>query len=206
KWRSVQVSGINAALQPPTVAVKEMTLVEPLARVAIQTNRAINLFSVLRLGETNQAPQPAAPASPAPAAGGSLGQKLSGFLRQVLAGATNQSGSALPRITVDTLSLTNGRAQFFDRSVHPPVVVSMEQLSGNIKGLSSEVLRQADLDLKGVIDRAGQFEVAGKLNPLSKNSPTDLKLDLHAINLVLASPYAGRFLGYRLNAGTLDMH
>ena len=31
-------------------------------------------------------------------------------------------------------------------------------------------------------------------------------MDLHAVDLLPASPYAGRFLGYRLSRGKLDLH
>ena len=208
KWKSVQVAGINADLQPPVVAVKELTIIDAAARVAIETNRSINLFSALRLGDTNQAAQAVAltPAANGDRRGSSLGQKLGGFLRELLAGGTNQPGSSLPRITVDALIISNGAAQFYDRSIRPPVVVSIDQLNGTIKGLSSEELRQAELSLAGFINHVAPFEVTGKLNPLSKNTPTDLKVDLHAVDLRPASPYAGRFLGYRLSGGKLDLH
>jgi hypothetical protein len=209
KWQSVQASGMNAILQPPTVTVKQITLVDPLARVAIETNGVINLLSVMRLGETNASTGlVASKAVPPPARhqGGSLNQKFGGFLRELLAGGTNGlGGGGLPKITVDTLAITNGGAQFYDRSIHPPVIASINELNGTIKGLTSEELRQADLNLTGRIDRSGQFEVTGKLNPLMKNTPTDLKVNLRGVDLVPVSPYSGRFLGYRLTGGKLDL-
>jgi hypothetical protein len=209
KWRSIQASGMNAVLQPPTVAVKQITMVDPLARIAIETNGAINVLSALRFGETNASKERVAPAAPAQSGrqpSGSLGQKLGGFLRELLAGGTNGlGGGALPKITLETLAITNGSAEFHDRSTQPPVTALISELNGTIKGLTSEELRQADLNLAGRIDRTGQFEVIGKLNPLMKNTPTDLKVNLHGVNLVPASPYAGRFLGYRLTGGKLDL-
>src|SRR5690606_30732804 len=38
KWKSVRFTGIDATLTPPTVAVKEVSLIEPYARIAVETN------------------------------------------------------------------------------------------------------------------------------------------------------------------------
>ena len=208
KWQSLQLSGMTAGLQPPSVGIKNMSIIEPIARVAIQTNRAINVLSALRLTETNEVATLPAPADapPAKANSGGMRQKFGGFLSKLLAGNTNlAAGGTRPKITVDTLSISNAGMKFFDRSTVPQVAFGIKELEGTINGLSSDELGQADLNLKGMFDRGGQFEVTGKINPLTKDSPTDLKVALQGLDLLPSSPYAARFLGHRIDNGKLGL-
>src|SRR5262249_27458486 len=55
KWDSVHISGIEAALNPPAVAVKEVGVSGAYAKLVIETNRTINLLAALRISSTNDA-------------------------------------------------------------------------------------------------------------------------------------------------------
>jgi hypothetical protein len=206
KWKTFQFSGIDANLQPPVVTVKDVTFVEPYAQVTIETNRSINLFAALKLGATNAVTSAKqSETAPSPKKGG-LGQKLGGLLTQILAESTNASGaSALPRIAINTLTISNASVQFTDRSVQPPVKASIDEVSGTVTGISSDELNRADVHLTAKAGRSGPIEITGKLNPLSTNAPTDLRVSLSDVDLVPTSPYAGKFLGYRLNRGKLGL-
>jgi hypothetical protein len=210
KWKSLQISGIDATLSPPVVTVKELAIVEPYARVVVQTNRLLNLLVALKLDRTN-APAPEAktteaPTTPAPRKKSGLGQKFGTMLRGILAANTNAVGSPLaPKLALDALVISNAHVQFNDRSLQPPVTASIQELSGRIAGLSSEEMKRADLHLNGKVGRTGPFELTGKIKPLSKDAPTELKLALHDVDLSPASPYAGKYVGYRLSRGKLNL-
>jgi hypothetical protein len=209
KWKSVGLTGMDAKLQPPTVNVKTMTMIEPYARVVIETNRVINLMAAMRLGETN-APSDSSSAPAVPPQGragkGGLSQKLGSFLRGILESNTNSLGAAgMPKLSVDVLVISNAAVQFNDRSVQPAVSASIQQVSGTIANISSEELRRADVDLSGRIERTGPFEVKGKINPLAQNAPTEVEMTLHNVDLIPGSPYSGKYLGYRLSRGKLNL-
>jgi hypothetical protein len=210
KWKSVRISGIDAALNPPAVAVNEIALIEPLARITIETNRTINLLTAIKFGDTNAAaPEAASPSievSTTPGRKTGLGQKFGGLLRETLAGSTNGAAlPLLPRITVGTIAITNAGVLFDDLSARPPVKVSFQDINGTIAGVSSEELKRADVHLSGKMGRAGPVEIAGRINPLNQNAPTELQVTLHNVDLSPASPYSGRFLGYGLSRGRLDL-
>jgi hypothetical protein len=213
KWTSLQVKEIQAELNPPSIAVKEVNLVDPCVRVAVETNTELNLLAVLATGVTNSssgaAGDPGPPLPPkqdAPAASptkkGGLGGKLGGLLQQTLESDTNTLGT-LPNIAVETVTISNGCIVFNDRSVQPPVATSILELNGRVGGFSSDELKRADLRLTGKANRTGPFEVTGKINPLSTNTPTELVVILHDADLSPLSSYSGKFLGYKLNRGML---
>jgi Domain of Unknown Function (DUF748). len=206
KWKSFQFSGIDANLQPPVVTVKDVTFVEPYAHVTIDTNQTINLLAALKIGATNAVAAPKQSETAASPKKGGLGQKLGGLLTQILSESTNASGaSVLPKITINTLTVSNASVQFTDRSVQPPVKTSIEEVSGTVTGISSDEMNRADVRLTAKSGRSGPIEITGKLNPLSTNAPTDLRVSLTDVDLVPTSPYAGKFLGYRLNRGKLGL-
>lgn len=206
KWKSFQFSGIDANLQPPVVSVKEINFVEPYAHVTIETNQTINLLAALKIGATNTAATPKQSEAPIASKKQGMGQKLGGLLQQVLSSGTNASGaSALPKVTVDTMTISNAVVQFTDRSVQPPVKTSVDEISGTLTGISSEELHRADVHLTAKAGRTGPIEITGKINPLSTNAPTDLRVTIADMDLVPTSPYAGKFLGYKLNRGKLGI-
>jgi len=207
KWKSVQVSGLEANLQPPSVAIERILVIEPFARVAVETNRELNLMAALKMGTTNDLASAQPPVQPPPATpkkkGGGPGQRLGTMLRQSLSSATNAGGGV--KITVASIVVSNAFVQFTDRSLQPPVNVSLQELDGTILGISSDELKRAEIHLVGKANRTGPIEINGKINPLSQNSPTELQVVFHDVDLSPTSPYAGKFLGYRLNRGKLDL-
>ena len=206
KWKSFQFSGIDANLQPPVVNVKEVTFVEPYAQVTIETNQTINLLAALKIGATNAISESKQPEAASSQKKTGLGQKLGGLLTQILAEGTNGAGaSALPKVTINTMTISNASVQFTDRSVQPAAKISIDEVSGTVTGISSEELNRADVHLTAKAGRTGPIEITGKLNPLSTNAPTDLRLSLANVDLLPTSPYMGKFLGYRLNRGKLGL-
>jgi hypothetical protein len=208
KWKSLSLSGVDATLLPPAVGVRQIDFVEPAAHVVFETNNTLNVMTVLKFSATNAASasdtdvsKPAATAKKQ-----SMGQRLGGMLRQVLAGNTNAAGqAAMPKMTVGTLVISNGLVQFDDRSVQPPVAVTLEQIEGTLSDISSEELKRADVRLSAKAGATSAIELTGKINPLSKDAPTEMQVLFKNVELTPASPYSGKFLGYKLNRGKLGM-
>src|SRR5205807_921243 len=74
-----------------------------------------------------------------------------------------------------------------------------------VSGISSSNLKRADVSLSGKANRTGPFEITGKINPLSTNSPTELLVTFKEVDLSPVSPYSGKFLGYKLDGGLLSL-
>jgi hypothetical protein len=187
KWKSVGVSGIEATLTPPSVAIKEVSINEAAARVVVETNRTVNLLAALQIDEANAAP--ASSTSPE-------------TNTVAVAPATNEPK---PRISVATVAFTNSQLLLTDRSVSPSVNLSIRQLSGTVSKLSSDDLGHADVDLHAKVENVGPVAITGTINPLGTNLSADLKIAVKNVDLTPTSPYAARFAGYRIAKGKLGM-
>jgi hypothetical protein len=200
KWDSVRVSGIEANLNPPSAAIREIDLDNIYARVIIETNKAINLLTALQPAETN-APPPAITNAPVAAKKTVAGNKFA-----MLAMATNRlDASSLPKISIGSIVISNAAFRFTDRSMTPNVNLSVQQAGGTISGISSEELEHADIKLHALIDNVGPADITGHINPFSGTQTNEVKISIKNMDLTPTSPYSGKFAGYRIARGKLNL-
>jgi hypothetical protein len=198
KWRSLRVSGIEANLNPPVVSVKEVDLDDAKVRVIIETNRTINLLTALRMTNAVAAAGEKEPAAQAPA------EPPRKAAPEAVAGPAPAT-EALPKVSVASLVLSNAEVRFTDRSLSPAVDWAIEQAGGTITGLSSETIGHAQVQLHAKVEGVGPVEIAGTINPLSKDATNEIKVTVQDVDLTPTSPYVGKFAGYRLAEGKLGM-
>ncbi len=202
KCGRLRVSGIEARLNPLELSVSQVYLEEAYARLVIATEKTNNLFAVLRKTEAT----PAAPAAGSPKS--NAVQTAKGQPRFAIPTNLLASAEMLPRIKIGSIVFSNAQLNYVDRSLKPNVALVVSKVTGSISGLASEELARADIHLTGQVDNTAPMEITGKINPLSKKEYTDVKVIFRGIELVPTSPYAGKFIGYRLSKGklSLDLH
>jgi hypothetical protein len=186
KWKSVRVSGIDANLNPQTVAIKEIAVTDAYARLIIETNHTINLLAVLHADNTSASAE----------------TNITVAAQQTSIAQTNSESA--PKISIASIVISNAQTQFTDRSFTPNVSMGVEQLRGTIAGLSSDEMQHADVNLSAQVDGIGPVEITGTINPLVKNQTTDLKIKVRNVDLTPTSPYVGQFAGYRLAKGKFE--
>ena len=108
-------------------------------------------------------------------------------------------------VQIETVRIDQLLLQLADRSITPNVRTKIEDFSGTIKGLSSEQLAKADVDLAGKVDRYAPFKIQGQINPLSEDAYTDVSLIFKNLNLTTLSPYSGKYAGYPITKGKLSL-
>ncbi|HWD91968.1 MAG TPA: DUF748 domain-containing protein [Verrucomicrobiae bacterium] len=200
KWDSIHISEINAGLNPPEVAIKTISVNGFYARLIIETNRTINLLAALKISSTNASPD----------GGTQISAADTKAKKSLLAGDTVISTNALAELplkkfSVGSIVITNTSANFTDRSVNPNVNMAVNQISGTIAGISSEDLQHADVNLHAKVDNVGPVEITGAINPFSKDQTNEIKIAVNDVDLTAASPYSGKFAGYRIAKGKLSM-
>jgi len=198
KWKSVRVSGIDATLNPQTVAIKEVAIIDATARLIIETNHAINLLTALHKDNTNEVEttNEIALVKASPTTSTNDGFNSSSIL------STN--AESMPKISIGSLVISNAQVQFTDYSLSPNVDLGIQQVNGTIANLTSDDMQHADVDLTAQVDGVGPVAVTGTINPLTKNQTTAVKIKIRNVDLTPTSPYVGRFAGYRLARGKFE--
>jgi hypothetical protein len=107
--------------------------------------------------------------------------------------------------TVGTITIVDGSMNFSDLSLTPNFVVGIQEMNGSIRGLSSEQLARADVDILGKVDKYAPVTIRGQINPLSEEAFTDVLMKFEAIDLTTFTPYFAKFAGYKIDRGKLNL-
>jgi hypothetical protein len=188
KWDSLRINGIDVNLNPEAVAIKEIVVNNVYARVVVETNHTINLLTALHPVGTNTMVETNAPAV---------------AMNDPATIATNSSSP--PPISVASIVISNAQINFTDRSMTPNVNLAIQQAGGTIDGISSEELQHADVNLHALVDNVGPVDITGHINPFSGTQTNDVKISVKDVDLTPTGPYSGRFAGYRIARGKLNL-
>jgi hypothetical protein len=192
KWDSIKFNGMEANLNPQTVAIKEIDVCSAYARLVIETNKTINLLNALRMTgtpttNTETTSQTAAREDARPA------------------GAETNSTLVLPQVSIGAIVFSNTEASFTDRSLSPEVNLTVQDLEGYISGLSTDPSRSADVNLQAKVDGVGPVAITGTLAPLNPTATNAMKVSVRDMDLTPTGPYAGKFAGYGIAEGKLNL-
>ncbi|MFU8856616.1 MAG: DUF748 domain-containing protein [Deferrisomatales bacterium] len=108
-------------------------------------------------------------------------------------------------MSVDDLTVTGATLEFTDRHVAGGYAASLRTLEGEIRGLSSEAGRLADVDLRGRLEDQATLQVTGRVHPYRGHVFADLAVKLTGVSLPPLSPYSGTYLGYAVDGGQLSL-
>ena len=205
-WRDLKVSGIDYQSAPQTLKVGNVTAVDPYARLIIFPDRVMNITDVLTpLGTTpkHDAPPPPSKSGAAPLAARSAPAPKKKGARTHAAVVPAKSPTPFP-VAVGTIRLVNATLDYTDLWIKPNFTVGIKPLNGTITGLSSDPKSRAKIRLDGQVDRYSPAHIAGEANLLSADLYTNITMSFKDIDLTIANPYSGRFIGYRIDKGKLS--
>ena len=184
KWDALRFNHISANLNPPIVAMREIVLDNAYARLIIETNHTINLANVLKPGSAE------APAT---------------NKTQTVAMATAGAANNPVQISIHAIVLTNSTIDFSDLSLKPNVNLLLQSVNGSVSDLSSEQLQHAVVNLSARMQGTGPVTITGNINPLNGSLTNDLAISVKDMDLTQTSPYSGKFAGYGIEEGKLNL-
>ncbi|MBE2214658.1 MAG: DUF748 domain-containing protein [Opitutaceae bacterium] len=192
-WKRLAFTGTTFQLDPLAVSAREIALVEPTANIALAEDGSINVLAVLRSEGAGPTAAPAAETAGGAAAPTKTSERL--------AAATHQKLDFDARI--EAITLSGARVKVADHSFKPGFATELRDFGGSIRGLSSENLARAEVDLSGTLDGVAPLRVSGQINPLADDQYSDVTILFSNIDLLMFSPYSGRFVGQKIQKGKL---
>ncbi|NWB28507.1 DUF748 domain-containing protein [Pseudomonas gingeri] len=181
KWQKLVVDGLNYQ-HGDSLSIDKVSLFQPYARFMINDDRTTNVDDLLipqPAGAPNKSPAKAAPSNSKP-----LG------------------------IHVGGIAINDGSANFADFSLTPNFATAIQQLNGQIGTIDSRQAKPADVDIKGKVDRYAPVTIKGAVNPFDPMASLDIATSFKRVELTTLTPYSGKFAGYRIRKGrlNLDLH
>ena len=181
KWQQLVLEGLNYQ-HGDRLSIDKVNLFQPYARFMINDDRTTNVDDLL-------IPQPPEATARTAAAKPAAEDKPLG-------------------IHIGGIAINDGSANFADFSLTPNFATAVQQLNGQIGTIDSRQAKPASVDIKGKVDRYAPVTIKGSVNPFDPMASLDIATSFKRVELTTLTPYSGKFAGYRIRKGrlNLDLH
>ena len=180
-WRALVARDVRYRSDPRQLAVKEVLLREPGAKIVVLKDRSVNLAEILKPDQSGQVTPESTPTA-----------------------VTKTNSQPLP-ITVGRVRVADGTIDFSDRSLVLPFAAKVQKLHGAANGLSSNEKSRATLKFEGGVGEFGEVRVAGSLAPFQPKRYLDVDVAFRNVDMSALSPYSATFAGRKIASGRLDL-
>ena len=175
-WERLDVKGLVYDYAPARTTIREIALTKPYIRFIVGPDLVTNI-------QTLAIPPDSLPVAfrPSPA-----------------------DTTPMP-MEIGVVRVMDGSMYYADLSLTPNFATGIQSLNGTIRELSSAQASHAMVSLNGKVDEFSPVKIEGTINPLNSRGMTDIGVTFENIELTTFTPYSGKFMGYRINKGKLDL-
>jgi uncharacterized protein involved in outer membrane biogenesis len=198
RWTSLSASNMVVALGQgvPRVTIGGLALDDFYARVIINATGRLNLQDVVASPEapgavsvTQAQDNPAPKAAPATAPA-----------------AVPAASGPEADIRIGQITLTRGQLNYTDNFIKPNYTADVTKLTGKIGAFGTAGgAPPAALTLQGQLDSNAPVDIEGTINPLAPVAFLDITAKAEGIQLTNLSPYSGKYAGYPIASGRLNV-
>ena len=176
KMAGLKIAPAEVHLNPTSAKIGEVSVRGPRLAVGVLPDKTIDLAKVLVAPDGSEAAPPA---------------------------SKPEAETPLPPVTIDTLRVDDGTIRIDDRSLEPNVAMTLSKIAGTVKGISTQALDRANVDISALWDGVAPVKMVGQINPIARKDFTDLTMKIDGVDLVAFSPYSGKYVGYGIGKGKM---
>ncbi len=178
KWQRLQLDGLDYR-HPQQLQIERIDLTQPYARFIINPDLTTNINDLL-VNKANAA------------------------------GSDSTASTAVEQaepmgIRIGGITINEGSANFSDLSLRPPFITAVQELGGEIGTIDNQAQQPATVDVNGKVDRYAPVSIKGNLTPFDPLQSLDIATRFRQVELTNLSPYSGKFAGYRIRKGRMDL-
>ncbi len=121
--------------------------------------------------------------------------------------AAEDDGDSEPNFIfrIKQLMLEQGEIAYTDRSIEPVFTTLFDQLSGSVTGISNIPPQQGKVRISGRVGEVAKLDFSGDLGTLGTDDVSQMKLAMTELSLPELGPYFGRYIGYEVDSGKLNL-
>ncbi|MDF0751577.1 DUF748 domain-containing protein [Marinobacter sp. 71-i] len=179
QWESMRLQPVEYNVAPARLEIGTITLAGPSVNVVRQGSGVHNIERIVRDSSSEG---------------------------EASAGDENTNGGEPEFIfRIGQLMLEEGAVSYTDRTLDPAFATRIDQLRGSVTGLSNVAPQQGQLSMQGRVGDVASMTLNGSVGTLGTEETSDLKLAMEGVSLPMLSPYFGRYLGYSVDSGKLNL-
>ncbi len=118
--------------------------------------------------------------------------------------ATEEQEKVFP-VFVGKVNFKEGKGEFSDLSLPLPFKTDIHDLNGQMLALGNFSEIKTKIDIDGVVDEYGLAKIEGSLLSANPKAFTDIQVKFQNIDMTNLSPYTGKFIGYKLKDGKMNV-
>ena len=176
KWRRLDLKDFEYEQEPSRIAAREIVATQPYIRFIVAPDLTTSLQAIA-------VPPDSVPPAFRPKPG---------------------VPDTIP-MTIHLVRVIDGSMDYADLSLTPKFATGIHSMNGTIRELSSAQAAHAVLDVTGKVDEYAPVSFGGTINPLNGRGITDVTAKFENIELTTFTPYSGKFMGYTISRGKLDL-
>ncbi len=119
--------------------------------------------------------------------------------------AASESSDATFAFELGEVLVEDGSANFADFSLQPHFATAIQKLNGRIGTLASDSTKATPVNITGAVDNYAPVSISGSLTPFDPMQQLDITTEFKRVELTSLTPYSGKFAGYRIQKGRLNM-
>lgn len=177
EWQALRLEPVEYNVAPARLEIGTVSLVGPAVNVVRSVNGVHNLQRVVR-----------SPSSDDSAGGAPTDDSEPEFI-----------------FRIGQLMLEEGAVSYTDRTLDPVFSTRLDQLRGSVTGLSNVAPQQGKVSIQGRVGDVASMTVEGSVGTLGTEDTSELKLSMENLSMPMLSPYFGRYLGYGVDSGKLNL-
>ncbi|SNC61009.1 protein of unknown function [Marinobacter sp. es.048] len=181
-WQTLRLAPIEYNVHPARLEIGTVTLAQPVINIVRNTDSVHNVERIARTSGSADEQEPATDAQ-------ETGDSEPGFI-----------------FRIGQLMLENGELGYTDRTLEPAFTTSFDELNGSLTGLSNISPQQGKVSIRGRVGGVADLDFEGTIGTLGTEDVSDLQLFMQDLSLPALSPYFGRYLGYGVNSGKLNLN
>ncbi|WP_250832145.1 DUF748 domain-containing protein [Marinobacter sediminum] len=177
-YNSLRLAPIEYNVNPARLEIGTVTLSQPAVSIIRGSDNVHNVQKIARTGGSSDT-----------AGSASNGDEESAFI-----------------FRIGQLILENGSLAYTDRTISPAFTTSFDELTGSVTGLSNIPPQQGKVAITGRVGKVATVDFQGTIGTLGTEDVSDLKLAMKNLSLPVLSPYFGRYIGYGVDSGKLNLN
>ncbi len=193
-WQTLRLEPIEYNVAPARLEIGTVTLAGPTVNVVRGGDGLHNLERIVRTPADERGEATSASEEP------SANQELSADKESSAEGDESEF-----IFRIGQLMLEAGAVSYTDRTLDPTFATRFDQLRGSVTGLSNVAPQQGKVSIQGRVGNAASMTLDGSLGALGTENSSELKLSMENLSLPILSPYFGRYLGYGVDSGKLNL-
>lgn len=179
-WQTLRLAPLEYNVHPARLEIGTITLSEPAVNVVRGGDGLHNLERIIR--DSGAAPDADADEPP-----------------------EGNGGEPDFIFRIEQLLLEEGAVSYTDRTLEPSFTTTFDELNGTVTGVSNVAPQQGKVSVRGRVDEVSELNFEGTLGTLGTDDVSQLSLGMKNGSLPNLSPYFGRYLGYGVDSGKLNV-